>query len=289
MSNLRYLAAAALLVLGPASSDGAPQARQRVPPPGASQGGAPEQQAVPREQAPPPPPTTAPAPQPAPQPATRSAPAASARRERVPPARAAEPPPPAAAAAPDPQAVPRRNPPGDEDRPATGRAIPRPADRPADRGRTDDWDGRRYGGRIYSNPPRTTYNNYYYSYPRRYYPYGYGAFGLGYFYYDPYTWYPYGYSYDPYYSTRNYGYRRGYGFDIGSLRLDVNPTHADVFVDGYFAGRVDDFDGRFQSLDLEAGPYRIEIVAPGYEPLEINIRIQPGQKTTYRGDLRRRP
>jgi hypothetical protein len=59
-----------------------------------------------------------------------------------------------------------------------------------------------------------------------------------------------------------------------------------VFVDGYFAGNVDDFDGFVQSLQLEEGPYTIELVAPGYEPLLFNVRIQPGRKITYRGDLR---
>ncbi len=139
-------------------------------------------------------------------------------------------------------------------------------------------------------PPRV-YNNYYY--PRRsYYPYGYGAFGLGYFYYDPYTWYPYGsYGYNNYgyYSSSPYYAGPRYGYPIGHLRLDMSPKHAEVLVDGYYAGTVDDFDGIFQTLDLEEGGYKIEVIAPGYAPLEFNIRILPGRKTTYRGDLRRLP
>jgi hypothetical protein len=137
------------------------------------------------------------------------------------------------------------------------------------------------------------YNNYYY-YPRSYYPYGYGAFGLGYFYYDPYRWYSrYGYP-DPY-SGGFYGnvWRSGRYFDtvfdIGELRLRVTPRHAQVFIDGYYAGVVDDYDGTFQSLRMEAGGYRVELIAPGYEPLEFNVRIIPGEKITYRGDLRRLP
>ncbi len=115
-------------------------------------------------------------------------------------------------------------------------------------------------------PPR--YN--YYSYPRRYYPYGYGAFGLGYFYYDPYTWYP----------SSGYDY-----YDDGELRLSVSPRFADVYVDGYFAGRVDDFDGTFQGLKLESGAHHIQIVAQGFAPLDFDVRINPGQKITYRGAL----
>ena len=128
-------------------------------------------------------------------------------------------------------------------------------------------------------PTRRIYRTYYY-YPRAFYPYGYGAFGLGYFYYDPYVWAPVTHiHYDGY----AYGY--GYGYPSGELRLQVKPRHAEVYVDGYYAGQVDDFDGVFQSLRLEEGEYRIEIVAAGYEPIEFDVRIQPGRKITYRGEL----
>jgi hypothetical protein len=163
------------------------------------------------------------------------------------------------------------------DNPQVGRAVPREgpppqAGRDRDRDRRGSWGGY-YGG----------YNNYYY--PRRYYPYGYGGFGLGYFYYDPYSWGPRDY----YYDSRFSGY--GYGYPNGELRLQVRPRDAEVYVDGYYAGEVDDFDGFTQSLTLEEGPYSIEIVAPGFEPLEFDVRIQPGRKITYRGELlpERRP
>jgi hypothetical protein len=133
------------------------------------------------------------------------------------------------------------------------------------------------------------YNNYYYHYPRRWYPYGYGAFGLGYFYYDPYTWY----SHDPYWSRRQHYYSYptydAYQYATGELRLQVRPHHAEVYVDGYFAGHVDDFDGIFQGLRLEEGGHTIEIAAPGFAPLVFDVRILPGRKTTYRGDLRPAP
>ena len=72
---------------------------------------------------------------------------------------------------------------------------------------------------------------------------------------------------------------------MGELRLRVQPRDAEVYVDGYYAGIVDDFDGVTQGLRLEEGSYRIEIVAPGYAPLEFDVRIQPGRKIDYRGDL----
>ena len=122
------------------------------------------------------------------------------------------------------------------------------------------------------------YHASYYYYPYYRYPYGYGAFGVGFFYYDPYVWAP-----TWYYNGYNYGY--GYGYPTGEVRLQVMPRDAEVYVDGNFAGIVDDFDGSFQGLRLEEGTYRIEIIAPGYEPLEFDVQIQPGRKINYRGTL----
>ena len=67
--------------------------------------------------------------------------------------------------------------------------------------------------------------------------------------------------------------------------MKVKPRHAQVFVDGYFVGNVDSFDGVFQSLRLEEGTYQIEILAPGYEPLILDVRILPGEKIVYEGVL----
>jgi hypothetical protein len=140
---------------------------------------------------------------------------------------------------------------------------------------------RHYGGRnVYVVP----YGRTYVYYPRYYYhPYafGYGPAGHGHVYFDlhynSYVWHPYSvYRYDTYGS---------YGYPVGELRLKVHPRDAQVFIDGYYAGRVDDFDGVFQSLKLEEGEYQVEVVLPGYEPLAFNVRIFPGEKTTYEGDL----
>jgi hypothetical protein len=224
--------------------------------------------------------TPAPRPTPAPAPASPGVPRVETR----------------AASAPAPSAAPaaedQRRRQGDNggrdrgDNPAVGRAVPRdsrPTPAPAPQSRAGGNDSRyRSGANVYVAPRA---NNYYY-YPRRYYPYGYGAFGLGYFYYDPYTWYPPSYSsgyygggyYDPFYGD-------SFFHDIGELRISVSPRHADVYVDGYFSGRVDDYDGTFQALKLEAGPHHIQIVAPGFAPLDFDVRIEPGRKITYRGAL----
>jgi hypothetical protein len=139
-------------------------------------------------------------------------------------------------------------------------------------------------------PPRDGYRYYYPSYSRYYWP-GYG-FGLGYYAYDPFWFDPY---YDPYYSGGGYyGGGGGYSYqgsrasrDEGSLRLKIKPREAKVYIDGYFVGTVDSFDGLFQKLGLEGGGHQVEIRADGYEPLQFEVLITPGESVTYKGELKR--
>jgi hypothetical protein len=114
-------------------------------------------------------------------------------------------------------------------------------------------------------------------------------------YYDPW-WYGAGYTgayggyYDPWYggypSYPQGGYSSSYQ-DEGALRLKIKPRGAEVYVDGFFVGVVDDFDGIFQRLHLETGAHRIEVRAAGYESLAIDVRITPEHTTTYQGELKK--
>lgn len=175
----------------------------------------------------------------------------------------------------------------DRNRRAGGAAPGR--DRPNPPARRTEPDRNTRRGTVVIRPqviyPRSTYyygRPYIYSYGGPYLP-SRRAFGLG-IYYGP------SHRYDGYYS----GYYAGHGhvdygrpYDIGELRLQVSPRHAQVFVDGDYAGTVDDFDGTFQSLKLESGSYAIRLEAPGFETMEFDVRITPQQKVTYREDLRR--
>jgi len=102
----------------------------------------------------------------------------------------------------------------------------------------------------------------------------YGAYGPAYPYYSPYY---------------NNGPWQASGYDIGGIRLKIRPRDAQVYVDGYYAGLVDDFDGTFQSLRLEQGGHKLEIHMPGYEDLELDVHVQPGRTITLQEDLRPRP
>ena len=134
--------------------------------------------------------------------------------------------------------------------------------------------------------------NYGYGYPYYRYPYYYS-------YYPYYPYYPWGYggfSFGVYYSGGYYGpWWYGYApvaygvpyVDSGAVRLKIQPNDATVWVDGYFAGRVDEFDGAFQKLKLEPGPHRIEVRANGYETLAFDVRVLYDRTITFTGDLKK--
>jgi PEGA domain-containing protein len=96
---------------------------------------------------------------------------------------------------------------------------------------------------------------------------------VGGFYYDPFffdPWYGFGYPWGPY---PYYGGR--YLAPDASVRLEVKPSEAEVFVDGYYAGIVDDFDGLFQRLHLAPGEHEIELYLQGYRTVKQKLYLTP--------------
>jgi hypothetical protein len=65
-----------------------------------------------------------------------------------------------------------------------------------------------------------------------------------------------------------------------SLRLQVTPRETEVFVDGYFAGRVDDFDGRFQRLRIQPGEHELTLYLEGHRKVTQQVLVQP--RATFR-------
>lgn len=90
---------------------------------------------------------------------------------------------------------------------------------------------------------------------------------------------------DPWYRWGQYRYPyRYYGvYDaLASLRIDAEPRQAQVFVDGYYAGLVDDFDGVFQRLRLEPGGRTITLYLEGYRTEEHRLYLRPGHDQRLR-------
>jgi len=92
----------------------------------------------------------------------------------------------------------------------------------------------------------------------------------GYFYdpfYGPYPWWPrsaYGWGYYPVFDYR------------AEVRIEATPREAAVYVDGFYAGVVDDFDGTFQRLPLTPGGHKIELFMEGFRTVRKSLYLQPG-------------
>ena len=105
--------------------------------------------------------------------------------------------------------------------------------------------------------------------------------------FDVYPWYPYPYSY-PWYPYQSpvfppyglYGATRG-----GDVRLQVTPRDAEVYVDGYLAGTVDNFDGFFQRLRVAPGDHEILLYLDGYRTVRQNLHLVPGGTFKIRYDM----
>jgi hypothetical protein len=113
----------------------------------------------------------------------------------------------------------------------------------------------------------------------------YGAYYRPLFYdpfYDP--WFPYRYRWYP----PPYGYAQFYD-QSAALRLQVTPRETEVFVDGYYAGTVDNFDGTFQRLRLEPGEHDVTLYLSGYRTITQKVLLQPSATFRVRHTMEQLP
>ncbi len=121
------------------------------------------------------------------------------------------------------------------------------------------------------------YGGYYRPYYSRPYYWGYGSYPWGGLYFDSY-WYGGGPTY--------YGgsYVQPYG-DTGAVRIMVDKEKAKVYVDGYYAGVVDDFDGLFQRLYVSPGRHDITLKLDGYQTERFDVYVQEGGTVKIKHDM----
>ena len=100
------------------------------------------------------------------------------------------------------------------------------------------------------------------------------------FWFDAYQLYPY-----PYGPYPPYGYS---AVDPGSaIRIEATPKEAAVYVDGYYAGIVDDFDGMFQRLRVAPGEHEITLYREGYRTARQKIYLTPDSTFKIRYNMDR--
>ena len=73
--------------------------------------------------------------------------------------------------------------------------------------------------------------------------------------------------------------------ESGSLRIIVDPSKARVYVDGYYAGIVDDFDGVFQRLNIPPGRHEITLKLEGYRTQHFKVYVPVGDTIKIHYDM----
>lgn len=73
----------------------------------------------------------------------------------------------------------------------------------------------------------------------------------------------------------------------GKVRVLATPKRADVYVDGFFAGFVDDFDGALQSLPTTPGIHAITLYFEGYRTITRDIFVTSHATMTVRLEMDR--
>ena len=117
-----------------------------------------------------------------------------------------------------------------------------------------------------------------------YRPYFYRPYFYRPYFYDPFfwewypTWYP---IYPQYPPPPGYWYGRRYA----EARLQITPKQAEVYIDGYYVGTVDDFDGIFQRLDVPPGEHELEVYLDGYKPFRQKVLFRAGETVKIRAAL----
>jgi hypothetical protein len=76
-----------------------------------------------------------------------------------------------------------------------------------------------------------------------------------------------------------------YAAPEADLRFKVKPKEAAVYVDGYFAGIVDDFDGAFERLHVTPGQHDIVVYLRGHRSLRQQLYLAVNRTRTIEGVL----
>jgi hypothetical protein len=72
---------------------------------------------------------------------------------------------------------------------------------------------------------------------------------------------------------------------MGGLSFDITPSTAQLFIDGRLAGTVGEFTPNSQPVGVAAGRHHLEVHAPGYQTLALDVDVVAGQVTPYQGSL----
>ena len=73
--------------------------------------------------------------------------------------------------------------------------------------------------------------------------------------------------------------------ELATIKINVNPSRAAVFVDNRFVGHVGEFGGLGRAMQVVPGAHHIRIALPGYATFQTDINPLPRQKVEVKTDL----
>jgi hypothetical protein len=71
----------------------------------------------------------------------------------------------------------------------------------------------------------------------------------------------------------------------GTLKLNIEPGRAAVFLDDKFVGHASEFGGKFHAMQISVGKHRVKVELPGYRTFETEVNLLAGQKSEVKTEL----
>jgi len=129
----------------------------------------------------------------------------------------------------------------------------------------------------------------YYGYNPFYYGatcWGWGRWGS---WYDPfgYCWNPLAYGPATYVEIAGAGGHEKLAPKTGNLRIVASPKTASVYIDDALVGKVDEFDGLNDKLEVATGPHAVSVRAEGFQTATSDVVVEGGRTQTVRITLKK--
>jgi len=70
-----------------------------------------------------------------------------------------------------------------------------------------------------------------------------------------------------------------------TLKMDIEPKRAAVFIDDAFLGHAGELGGSFHSMAISPGKHRVKVELPGYRTFETEVNLLAGQKSEIKTEL----
>jgi hypothetical protein len=70
-----------------------------------------------------------------------------------------------------------------------------------------------------------------------------------------------------------------------TLKLDIQPGRAAVFLDGKFVGHASEFGGVGHSMLISPGKHRVKVELPGYRTFDTEVNLLVNQKSEVKTEL----